>query len=239
MNPTPQQPDAAAATAVDPLIALEAEHRAAEAAFNEANTTHDEAEGAWFKTPHPDYGTPEYDAARAEAGLTALKDAADAAHEPVVSLPKKIIATPAVSFAGVAVKLRQAAYWIEIGCGGPEQELIPSALEDAERLVGEAGDEPLVALYAKWNALEWHKVPEGLTEDEAESFNARSADEADAVAVQIIAAPAQTLLGAYAQIALLDYWAENLAPDRAKTALGRFHDSIKSALQEAGEGGAS
>lgn len=74
-------------------------------------------------------------------------------------------------------------------------------------------DEPLVALDAKWHALEWRKPPEGLTDHEAESFTDRTADEADEVAVEIIAAPAKTLIGAYAHIALLNYWAGNLAPD--------------------------
>ena len=103
--------------------------------------------------------------------------------------------------------------------------------------VGEAGDEPLVALYAKWRALEWRKPPEGLTEDEAESFTDRTADEADAVSVEIIAAPAKTLIGAYAHIALLKFWAENGIPDRLEAALARFYGHVEAALQGAGRTG--
>ncbi len=102
-------------------------------------------------------------------------------------------------------------------------------------------DEPLVALWAKWHALEWRRVPEGMPDDEQDNFNAQSADQADEVAIQIVSAPAQTVIGAYAQIALLENWAVNGTPDRVKASLKGFHGSIVAALQDAAreEGGAS
>ena len=99
--------------------------------------------------------------------------------------------------------------------------------------------EPLVALWAKWHDLESRPVPEELTVDEEDRFTTRLADEADAVALQIIAAPAKTLIGAYAQIALLKFWTKNGIISDAEDPLGRLHDSIESALQEAAKGGAS
>lgn len=133
-EPEAAQAAPAAAASSDPLIALEAEHRVAYAALSKAIVACGDGEEAWFKTPRPEHGTPEYERAYAETGLAALKEEVDAAQEHAFSFVRKIITTPAVSVEGVAVKLRQAIYWIKIGTEGPEQELVRSALEDVERL---------------------------------------------------------------------------------------------------------
>ena len=141
------------------------------------------------------------------------------------------------------VKLRLADFWIRANHsidGVVDEEeleiqesLALSAYTDLQRLSGEAGDDALVALWAKWHALEWRPVPEGLTDDEADNFNAQSADQADDVAIEIVSALPHTLIGAYAQIVLLAYWAENAVPAGCNAALARLYSRVEAALQDA------
>ncbi|MCH7932005.1 MAG: hypothetical protein IH906_07350 [Proteobacteria bacterium] len=123
----------------------------------------------------------------------------------------------------------------------PQGSWRASVMRDFDRLAGQAGDEPLVGLWAKYLALEFQPVPEGLTVEESDRFTDRSADQADDVAIEIVSAMPHTLIGAYAQIALLKNWAENAVPHRAKAALGRLYDRAEAALQAAAreEGGVS
>lgn len=106
--------------------------------------------------------------------------------------------------------------------------------------VTEGKADPLVTLWVEWWALEWQSVPKGLTEEEGECFTARKADQADKVAIEIILASPDTLIGLFAQMAVLKYWTKNAVPDTCEAALGRLYGRVETALQDAaGPGGAS
>ena len=112
-------------------------------------------------------------------------------------------------------------------------ENVRDALKAGVGVTKEAMTDPLVALYAKWRGLEWRRVPEGMADAEAETFNAQSADLADEVSIEIISASPDTLIGTFAQMALLRYWVKNRAPFRAEAALEKLSGRIETALQDA------
>ena len=183
-----------------------------------------------------------------EHGVTALYDRFNELEGHAGALANQIFATPAYTLVGAVEKLKivrlargddgdTADNDLEAYQYDSQERWFAGVMRDFDRLAGESGDEPLVALYAKWHALEWRRAPEGLTEDETERFHARTGDEADAVSVEIIGAPAKTLIGAYAQIALLKFWDENGVPDRLEAALARFYGHVEAALQGAGRTG--
>ena len=98
----------------------------------------------------------------------------------------------------------------------------------------------LVALWAKWQGFEWGDIPEGLKGEERERFTEQAADQADKVATKIISAPPDTLVGAFVQIAVLSYWADNGVPNYGIAALKRLDSRVKEVLQDAtGQGATS
>ena len=114
------------------------------------------------------------------------------------------------------------------------------ALKAGVGMAQETDPDPLVALWAEWCALEWHKRPKGLTDEESERFTEQAADQADKIATKIISASPDTLAGAFAQIALLSYWSDNAVPYHCIAALKRLDSRVASILQNAaGHRGAS
>ena len=96
-----------------------------------------------------------------------------------------------------------------------------------------ASPDPMVALWEKWRTIEWRRPTKGLVGEEEERFNVQSAGEADEAAIEIVSASPETLVGLFAQMAVLKYWAENAVPDTCKTALGRLYGRIEATLQDA------
>ncbi len=117
-------------TAADPILALEVDRSAKDALWSAANAVHDDAQGVLFKTAKEARSPDD------EARVAALEEASDAACDQARIAEEKMVATPATSLEGVAVKLRRACYWIDIGTSGPEEALVESALADLDRLCG-------------------------------------------------------------------------------------------------------
>ncbi len=92
--------------APDPLVALEAERREKEAAFIEANKVYYDAEGELFKQPE------EARSSAYKARVKTLQQASQEASKRADAVDESIAGTPAISPAGIAVKLRRAADWI-------------------------------------------------------------------------------------------------------------------------------
>ncbi len=160
----------------------------------------------------------------------------------IEAIEVRIMAEPPKTLAGSYVQTAIILNWLESGMSTDRDGKFARLREKITHDLGVMADggggtppaaDPLVALYAKWHALEWRRVPEGLTDDEAEAFNAQSADLADAVATEIVSASPDTLVGLFAQMAVLRYWAENAVPERAEAAVGRLCGRIEAALQDA------
>jgi hypothetical protein len=79
-----------------------------------------------------------YEKARNDTGITALQAAEAAAFTAWEGLVDKIIATPAQSFAGLAVKLLIVREDMEVAPSEMQEEMVASALADAARLGGAA-----------------------------------------------------------------------------------------------------
>jgi hypothetical protein len=79
-----------------------------------------------------------YEKARNDTGITALQAAEAAAFKAWEGLVDKIIATPAQSFAGLAVKLLIVREDMEVAPSEMQEEMVASALADAARLGGAA-----------------------------------------------------------------------------------------------------
>ena len=115
----------------DPVLALEVEQLAKEAAHIAAGLAYNKAEKALFAKPKNARSAAE------RAQVDDLSEAASAACHRADEVDDKIIATPAVSLEGVAFKLQRACFWIDIVSDGPEGNLVESALADLDRLSGE------------------------------------------------------------------------------------------------------
>ena len=79
-----------------------------------------------------------------QAGIDNWDERSEPFFERQDAVEEKIMATPAHSFAGIAVKLRLAAYYADPGENGPEsldwdRKIMFAAFCDVERLAGEAG----------------------------------------------------------------------------------------------------
>ena len=161
--------------------------------------------------------------------------------KPLNAVEKKIRDTPARTVTGIVAKLRvlsnirpqdEQPTWDDVLIQGAHAGA-EHVMRGPDAVMEVNGPDPLVALYAKWRGLEWRPVPEGMADAEAETFNAQSADLADEVAIEIISASPDTLIGTFTQIALLGYWVKNRAPFRAEDALEQLHGRIETALQDA------
>ncbi len=78
-----------------------------------------------------------------QAGIDNWDERSEPFFERQDAIEEKIMAAPAHSFAGIAVKLRLAAYYADPGKAGPEsldldRKIMFHAFRDAERLAGEA-----------------------------------------------------------------------------------------------------
>ena len=209
---------ATAAASPDPIVELAREHRAATDRHNADGLSDDDFDGLLLNVIAPLEDKLAHTRPTTREGIIAALDVAAREER------KHHGAAPGGTEAMVIGVIENARDALKAGVGA----------------VQEAGPDPLVALWSKWWALEWQRIPEGLTEEEGERFTARKADQAVDVAIEIISASPDTVVGFFAQMAVLKYWADNGIPNSANAALDRFNGRIEKALQDAaGPGGAS
>lgn len=96
-----------------------------------------------------------------------------------------------------------------------------------------AAPDPLVARWAEWYALEFGRVPEGLTTEEGDSFTSRQTAEADDISIEIVSATPETVLGCYAQFEIFHNWDQLNASVRGRAALAGLFNRAETALHGA------
>jgi hypothetical protein len=119
--------------AADPLIALGRIERDAHRKFDDAIRAISRAEEA-FRENHDRLPDEERDEPGMDRSLYKAKDAAERAWEASV---EKMVETPAISIAGLVVKLRHIARDLENCVEDSTTDLAASALADAVRLAGD------------------------------------------------------------------------------------------------------
>lgn len=101
--------------------------------------------------------------------------------------------------------------------------------------------EPLITLWAEWNGLRDSRVPDGLDDDEAETFTARTGDRMTELEGRITATTPNSFAGALVQISALIFRVDAGHPHTNEPALVDLQKGIEATLAGivAGKGGAS
>ena len=154
----------------------------------------------------------------------------DAFDENVLSpIEDELLATKPTTQKGIAVVLDFALEVMERDADHIAKPLIQNARNAAREGVsmsGQAGDDPLVALWTEWTGFEFAKYHEGMSDETEEGFNARITERADKIGVEILSAPPKTLIGAFVQIALIANWALNTPPHAGEPSLKRLYARV-------------
>ena len=90
---------------------------------------------------------------------------------------------------------------------------------------------PLVTLWAEWNGLRDVRSPDGLDDDEAETFSAETGDRMTVLEDRITATPPRSFAAALAQISVLIFRAEAGVPHAKDPTLVDLQKGVETTLQ--------